>query len=360
MSRKWVLPLLAGASAVFAVGHALHSQRPDPDRLPPVPPALTPFGCTVAGAGMVEPNSEASGTGIIAVGSQVAGAVTKVHVKPGQEVKAGAPLFELDRRQALAQVQASAAAVAAAQAQLRKLELQPRPEEVPPSEAQLSAAQAFLKQQQDQRDRDQRMPTGALAEQDRVAHEQTYLAAKAQVELARANLALLKAGSWEPDKAIAYANVELARAQLAGAKTDLDLRQVSAPVDGTILQINVRPGEYVSTNASQSLVLMGNLQPLHVRVNVDEEDLPRLKLNAPARAKVRGDRQQEEIRLRFVRREPYVVPKVSLTGANIERVDTRVVQLIYAVEPNQRPVAENQVLVGQIVDVFIDTRPEGP
>jgi hypothetical protein len=45
-----------------------------------------------------------------------------------------------------------------------------------------------------------------------------------------------------------------------------------------------------------------------------------------------GDARQEAIPLRFVRLEPYVVPKVSLTGINVERVDTRVVQVIYAVE----------------------------
>ena len=66
---------------------------------------------------------------------------------------------------------------------------------------------------------------------------------------------------------------------------------------------------------------------------------------------------QEELSLRFVRLEPYVVPKQSLTGANTERVDTRVVQVIYALDSEQRLVREQKVLVGQLVDVFIDTRP---
>jgi hypothetical protein len=102
---------------------------------------------------------------------------------------------------------------------------------------------------------------------------------------------------------------------------------------------------------------MGNLHPLHVRVNVDEEDVPRLRLHAPARGKVRGDLSQEEIPLTFVRLEPYVVPKTSLTGQNTERVDTRVAQVIYALDPQNHLVRENKVLVGQLVDVFIDTRP---
>ena len=78
---------------------------------------------------------------------------------------------------------------------------------------------------------------------------------------------------------------------------------------------------------------MGNLDPYHVRVSIDEEDIPRLKLNAPARAKLRGDLQQREVPMQFVRIEPYVIPKTSLTGANTERVDTRVMQIIYAIDP---------------------------
>jgi HlyD family secretion protein len=137
----------------------------------------------------------------------------------------------------------------------------------------------------------------------------------------------------------------------------MDLLAVRAPVDGTILQVNVRPGEYVSTFAGQSLILMGNLHPLHVRVSVDEEDLPRLKLDAPAHARLRGGPRQELIPLRFVRVEPYVVPKESLTGANTERIDTRVAQLIYAADSQHHLVQEKKMLVGQLVDVFIDTSP---
>jgi hypothetical protein len=51
-----------------------------------------------------------------------------------------------------------------------------------------------------------------------------------------------------------------------------------------------------------------------------------------------------------VRIEPLVVPKHSLTGGGSERVDTRVLQAIYAVE------GSNYALyVGQQVDVYLDT-----
>jgi hypothetical protein len=56
--------------------------------------------------------------------------------------------------------------------------------------------------------------------------------------------------------------------------------------------------------------------------------------------------------LRFVRIEPYVVPKRSLTGDSLERVDTRVLQIVYAFDRPAFPV-----YVGQQVDVFIQ-RPQ--
>ena len=122
-----------------------------------------------------------------------------------------------------------------------------------------------------------------------------------------------------------------------------------APVDGDVLQVNVRPGEYVGTPPNQALVVLGNVHELHVRVDVDEHDIPRFRKGAAAQAMVRGN-PQVSFPLRFVRVEPYVVPKKSLTGDNTERVDTRVLQVIYALEQTDQPV-----YVGQQLDVFIDT-----
>jgi hypothetical protein len=53
--------------------------------------------------------------------------------------------------------------------------------------------------------------------------------------------------------------------------------------------------------------------------------------------------------LKFVRFEPYVIPKVSLTGESTERVDTRVLQAIYSFERGDLPI-----YVGQQMDVYID------
>jgi hypothetical protein len=110
---------------------------------------------------------------------------------------------------------------------------------------------------------------------------------------------------------------------------------IRALVDGEVLQVNVRPGEFVGAPPSQALVVLGNVTQLHVRVDVDEYDIPRFIADAPARATLKGQ-PNDSFPLRFVRIEPYVVPKKSLTGDNTERVDTRVLQVIYAIDTGGR------------------------
>ena len=69
--------------------------------------------------------------------------------------------------------------------------------------------------------------------------------------------------------------------------------------------------------------------------------------NQPAVAFLKGD-TRHPLPLRFVRIEPFVIPKRSLTGDSAERVDTRVLQIIFQLDRPQTPI-----YVGQQVDVFI-------
>jgi hypothetical protein len=95
------------------------------------------------------------------------------------------------------------------------------------------------------------------------------------------------------------------------------------------------------------LLMLGRIRPLHLRVDVDEHEGWRVRPEAGATAHIRG-RADRSLALRFVRFEPFVIPKRSLTGESTERVDTRVLQVIYEITDE-----ENAPFVGQQMDVFI-------
>jgi multidrug efflux pump subunit AcrA (membrane-fusion protein) len=186
-------------------------------------------------------------------------------------------------------------------------------------------------------------------EQELIQRREAVAAATAALEKAQADLELLKAGSWQYDRDVAGAAVSESEAQVAKTEIDIDRLTVRALVAGRVLQVNVRPGEFVGAPPGQPLVVLGNVERLHVRVDVDEFDIPRFRRDAAATALPRGN-LQVKYPLRFVRIEPFVVPKKSLTGDNTERVDTRVLQVIYEFDPAGLP----PLFVGQQVEVYVD------
>ncbi|HVJ79669.1 MAG TPA: HlyD family efflux transporter periplasmic adaptor subunit, partial [Planctomycetia bacterium] len=200
-----------------------------------------------------------------------------------------------------------------------------------------------------------------IGQEDWVKAQQQHRAAAARKEHAAKEHDLLMAGAWKADLDITETTVGLATSQRDQAKTELERHRVTAPqafddrgrpVDLEVLQVNVRPGEYVGAAAGQALVMLGNLDELHVRVDIDEYDIPRFRTEAPARATVRGGTGREYA-LKFRRVEPFVIPKKSLTGDSAERVDTRVLQVIYCIAEKS-----DAVFVGQQMDVYIDLTPE--
>jgi multidrug efflux pump subunit AcrA (membrane-fusion protein) len=153
----------------------------------------------------------------------------------------------------------------------------------------------------------------------------------------------------------AEARLANAAAEVKAARVDIDLLTVRAPIDGDVLQVNIRPGEYAPSGVTaQPLILLGSLDRLHVRVDIDENDAWRFRQQAPAVAFVRGN-PSFKTNLRFEYVEKYVIPKRSLTGESTERVDTRVMQVVYSFNRS-----DLSVYPGQLMDVYIEDRSAAP
>lgn len=279
-----------GATAVMASRMSATPNMPPP----PIEPPAKPYDTSVAASGIIEALSEN-----VSVGVPEAGLVTQVHVKVWDSIHEGQPLFTLDDRESRAQLAVNQANVLVAEATLRKL--------------------------QDQLKRFKGVNDPRAISEDEVRTK-------------------------ENEVNVAHAQLEAARAQVAQNQVCLERLTIRAPRTGTILQVNIRPGEYASATPKNAAMVLGEVERLQVRADVDEQNAPRLQAGQIATAYLKGDTTQP-IELRFVRVEPYVVPKTSLTGGSTERVDTRVLQVIYSFEkPKDRPV-----YVGQQVDLFVKT-----
>jgi multidrug efflux pump subunit AcrA (membrane-fusion protein) len=346
MIHKYVIPVLALFGLIFAVLTVASGAKPAPIAPPIASPAPAPYESTIAGAGLVEAQSQN-----IAVGTPIAGVVWDVPVKVGDVVKSGEPLFRLDDRDRRARLEIEQAALASAQANLARLESLPRPEDLPPSAARVTAAEATLSDAKRQLEVAESLDDKrAMSIEEWNRRRFAVQTLEARAAEARADLKKLEAGAWAPDLAIQRALVVAAQAAVRADEIELDRLIVRAPVDCTVLQVNVRRGEFAQAGAlSTPLMLVGDVSRLHVRVDIDENDAWRLVPGAAARAFVRGN-SALATDLEFVRIEPYVVPKRSLTGESSERVDTRVLQVLYRFDPRTLPV-----YVGQQMDVFIQT-----
>ena len=313
MQIKYSLPLLAIAGFAFAAYTVVRSNQPTPIAIPVTEPASTPFKAFIAGAGIIEAQSQN-----IAIGTPLPGIVKTVTVKVGDQVKADAPLFYLDERDTRATLAIKLADLAKAKA------------DVTIAKATYSDAKSLSDLAEAVTDR------RAISAEELLRRRNAMLITQARLESA---LAL----------------VQQAQASLADTETTLSRLVIRAPVDGEVLQVNIRPGEFAQAGfLSVPLLVLGNLDKLHVRVDIDENDAWRFDKNSKAVAFLRGNRNfKVDLILAYV--EPYVVPKKSLTGDSNERVDTRVLQALYRFDRKLLPI-----YVGQQMDVFIEAQDYSP
>jgi HlyD family secretion protein len=336
--------VLAAAGAMFAVYTVVQARQAPPVAKPLVTPPTHPAMNAVAGAGLIEAQKEN-----IPIGTNVPGVVWEIFVKKGDYVKKGDPLFRIDDRDLKAMLKVREADLAAAKAQLHKLKVAPRPEDIPPARAAVEEAKAKLADAEAAMARSERLyQRQMVAASDFDKDRFSFHAAKAAAAKAIADLEKILAGTWKEDLTVAEAAVQQAESQVDSIRINLDRCTVKALADGQVLQLNVRLGQFAAMAWKEPMVVLGDVRRLHVRVDIDENDLPLFERGAEAVATLKG-RPQVRFPLKFVYVEPYVIPKQSLTGSNSERVDTRVLQVVYAL-PDARPV---DVYVGQQMDVYL-------
>lgn len=309
-ARRLISPRSLIVVAVLLIVYAIISSfggRPQAVlREPELKPAQSPARAVVAGAGLVQPPGE-----LIGLGAPVGGIVSRVAVTVGDVVKARQLVFEIDAQEVQAEIQAQSVALDVARRNLNVARIEEREQH------------ALL-------DIDESIDDeGAVNHEERTRRRFAYAIAHARA-------------------VVAAGNVEQAARNLSRARTVLTRHQVRAPLDAVVLKVNARPGEFApAAQLAEPLVTLGRTGALQAKIDIDEADIPRLAVGAPAQISVRG-RDAAPVQARFVRVEPLVIPKRSLTNSGSERVDTRVLQVIFELPPDSQGF-----YVGQQVDAYV-------
>ncbi|MCX8495914.1 MAG: efflux RND transporter periplasmic adaptor subunit [Akkermansiaceae bacterium] len=304
---------IVGFYAIFMISRTQAARQLPTSSDPPIIPPQKPYVEAVAATGILEALSEN-----VAIGMPSPGLVSSVWVKVNDLVKKDQPLLALDNRDLLAEQLSTRAQHEIARAQITV------------SEAQLAKL------------------TSQLARLTAVADSRA--------------VSLDDLENRKQDVAISQAQLVSAKAQLAATESSLkridlliDRLTVRAPRDGSIIQVNVRSGEYAANTPKNPAMILGDIDKLQVRADIDEQNASRIRPGQAAHGYLKGD-PTVTFPLEFIRVEPYVIPKTSLTGSSTERVDTRVLQVIYSLtRPSDPPL-----YVGQQVDVFIEAPDHHP
>ncbi|HTT12420.1 MAG TPA: biotin/lipoyl-binding protein [Burkholderiaceae bacterium] len=364
MALRWTgtrtLFLLAGIGCLAGIAAAIYLNQRQPPQRPVFDPAPNPYAQGIYANGIVE--SEQPNGSNVNLYPEVAGVVTAVAVREGQTVAKGAPLLTLDDRVQRATAEQQRAQAQAAQALLEELRAQPRPETLEVAQAQLVSAEAAARSAKDQYDKQQRafdLDPHAVSRDALDSARNAWLLADANRITAQRQLDLTKAGAWSFDIRNQQAQ-QLALAKAYEASNALLAKYtLRAPADGIVLSIKAGAGSYATPQGvydaytqttNNPLVVLGSAPGrLHVRCYVDEILIPRLPAPGEIKAQmfVRGTRIS--VPLEFVGIEPYVSPKIALSDQRQERVDVRVLPVIFRFAND----ATLKVYAGQLVDVYI-------
>jgi HlyD family secretion protein len=224
--------------------------------------------------GRVEPPS-----GIVKVAAPTVGIVSKVLVQVNDTVFAGEPLIQLNDDEIMARY-----AAAEAQAGMRR---RLRDEQSASGKAGERRRAEDAVAEADTAVFDAQGAVDKAAAAWRATGAPVAALTSARAALARAQDELVKrkdqlraidAPLLTPNEA----QVTSARGDLALARVNLEKLKIRAPIDGTVLQLNIKPGELATPSALQPLLLIANLSTLSVRAELDERDVTEIKVGQSA------------------------------------------------------------------------------
>ena len=364
MKRVKFLPLfvIAGVGILAGLISSYTMGKRRPAEPPVFNPAPNPYAQGIYANGIVE--SYLNNGENINMYPEVSGNVTGILVAEGDTVKAGAPLVKLDDSVQKATVEQLKAQADAALGALAELKAQPRKEILAVAVSQVDAAEASLKTALDQLAKilaSYRLNRNSVSKSDLDNARNAAKVARTSLEVTKRQYDLTRAGAWSYDIINQERTLETFTKQFEAANALLAQYTIRAPSDGVVLSIRTAVGSYVSpqgvygtyTEGLNPIVVMGGSEKyLQVRTYVDEILIHRLPEPERMTGKMFIRGTDLSAPLEFVRIQPYVTPKIELSDQRQERVDVRVLPIVFKFA---KPEGVG-IYPGQLVDVYLAER----
>lgn len=190
---------------------------------------------------VVNATGEVRAIELVTVGAQVSGKIEKIYVSVGQSVKAGDMIAQIDSTTQQNDVDMYKARLSSYQAQLE-------------------AAQTTLKVMEKQFQRTQKLyQQKAASTEDLENAEDAYQSGKSRV-------AELKASLKETE------------ISLSTAEKNLGYTKITAPLDGTVVSVPVKPGQTINANMNTpTIVQIADLSNMEILIEISEGDIGHIK-----------------------------------------------------------------------------------
>ena len=348
-----ILGILAGIVAAYIFGI---ERKPQP---PAFAPVSNPYETAIYANDIIE--SDQTGGSNITIYPEVAGPVKALLVQEGQNVKAGTPLLAIDDSVQKATTEQLKLQAQAAQALLSELQAQPRRETLAIAKSQVELADSNLKTARDQyakRRASFEMDAKSISKDVLDTAQDAERQAAVAEEVAIRQYELTKAGAWSFDILNQQRQTQALEQAYLAANALLQKYTLKASVDGVVLSVNTTVGSYVSaqgafdayTQGQNPVMVMSTGQDtLAVRCYIDEILIARLPTPDHIQGSMLIRGTDLKVPLEFVRVQPYVSPKIELSDQRQEKVDLRVLPVIFRF----KMTAAAKAYPGQLVDVFI-------
>ena len=264
----------------------------------------------VSASGKIQPKQSVN------ISADTMGRVTSLSVNEGDQVTKGQFLLEIDPRNLRTRVESGEASLQASASQLLQMRMA------------IEAARISLKAAQDNHARQQELWKGGLTTRENLERTENEL--KSQQANLRAQEQNLKTQELR---------ITQERASLSSAKYDLSRVRLESPINGIVTRRNIEEGETAVTgtmnNPGTVLLTIADMSVLETEVEVDETDIPSVKIGQVAKVTIDAiPNQTFTAKVTEIGNSPIQAPGAA---ASAQATNFKVVLTLDGEVPNVRP-----------------------